>query len=94
LTPADARTLVEYTPDYLNAKEASQCPKVEVLWANKSRAAFQVRSHCPKGTTGLIGNYFVDLRTGVITRDIDSGEEVDSGQLRTLRKKLLTKADK
>lgn len=89
LKERDARHLIEHTPDYLRAKDRSQCPRIELLWIDKTTAAFQLRSYCPKGATGLIGNYFVDLKTGKISRDIEGEETITSDQLTRLKRKLL-----
>lgn len=94
LEASDARLLVENAPDYLKAVKRSHCPRTELLWVERTTAAFQVRSHCPAGATGLIGNYFVDLKTGIIYRSIDGDQLVDSRRLRKLRKKLLATAPK
>jgi hypothetical protein len=91
LTERDARHLIEHTPDYLRAKDRSQCPQIELLWVDKTTAAFQLRSYCPKGATGLIGNYFVHLKSGKISRDIEGEETITSDQLTRLTRKLLGK---
>ncbi|MFN7919445.1 MAG: hypothetical protein U0Q16_05070 [Bryobacteraceae bacterium] len=91
LTIPEARMLAENSPDFLNSRVRGGCPRTELLWTAREYVVVQIRNRCPKTGSGMIGNYRVALRTGEITVDADTGEEIDSERLSLLRKKLLSK---
>lgn len=91
LNVKDAQLLVENTPDFLNASRAKRCPRVELLWSAESDIAFQVRSHCTKSPSGLIGNYVVDKQTAEVWIGVDRDELIQSKHLKQLQQEIRRK---
>jgi hypothetical protein len=89
LTARDAKRLVESTPEVLDARVRGRCPVVTLTWSNSDLAWLQARAQCnTEGGTGLIGNYSVKLRSGVVAADVDFTKVYDTATLRELRARL------
>ena len=91
LNTKDVALLVANTPQAIEVKQRGGCPTSDYSEASSDVAMVQLRNSCPQSGSGLIGNYVVDLHSGRIWADIDRTKEIDSAQLRAVRKKILSK---
>lgn len=91
-TAKDVQTLVASVPDALLVRRRGGCVATDYSDIGGGLAVVQLRNLCPKGGSGLIGNYLVDLRSGRIWEDIDQKKEIDSKLLRKLRSQLRAEA--
>jgi hypothetical protein len=91
-TAKDVQTLVANVPDALLVKRRGGCLATDYSDIGGNLALVQLRNLCPKGGSGLIGNYVVDLRSGRIWEDVDQKKEIDSRLLRKLRNQLRAEA--
>ena len=95
LTVPDAITLVANSPDAIVAKRSGACIMPAQDFGTRKdepyTVYFQIRNHCPKFGSGLIGNYHVDLRSGTLYLSTATPQIIDSPTLRQLRKRLLSR---
>jgi hypothetical protein len=87
----DASQMASNVPEVLRAKSNGACILADRSAFKKDFVQVQVRNSCPKSGSGFIGNYYVDLRSGRIWRDVDQQHEVVSKHLVRLRAKLREK---
>lgn len=89
LTEKDAERLVMNVPRVLKAKETGRQPRAErIELGDESHIAFQVRSTRISAASGMIGNFWVNIRTGEVYSDIDKTKRVDSPRIRRLRREF------
>ena len=84
--------IVVNTPDAIDLEARGGCPTVEVTHLGTTLADAQLRNSCPKSGSGLINNYTIDRRSGIIWTGIDVRKFIDSERLRRLRALLTTGA--
>jgi hypothetical protein len=83
----EAQVLVEHTPAFLRASEKGYCPQTSDGAVNGDSATVVVRGECRY--LGVVGDFYVDLRTGVVAQD-PGPAEVRSQELVELRNRLFT----
>jgi hypothetical protein len=81
--------LVSNTPLVIAVEYRKGCPSIELIPEGDRLMLAHIRNRCPASGSGMLDNYTVDRRTGLIWSGTDSKTYVDSNRLRRLRRILL-----
>jgi hypothetical protein len=84
----ETQVLVQHTPLFLEAAKRGQCPQLSDGILNGHVATFVIRGGCKRYS--LVGDLYVDVRTGIITKDngTPGGVAVETPELAELRRTL------
>ena len=85
LLPEHAAMLVMQSPEAVKAKSSGGCPAADYSDKGSGMAGFQLRDLCGKSGETVIGNYLVDLSSGLMWEDSAQKTRIDSPTLRTTR---------
>ena len=61
----------------------------EILSSHQKLSYFQIRNMKAKAGSGLVGNYYIDHDTLVVSAEGVTSSQVESQQLRALRRRIL-----
>src|SRR5690348_5605486 len=73
--------IVMNTPDAIHLEGRGGCPSVEVIHSSATLTDAQLRNSCTASGSGLVNNYTVDRRSGIIWTGMDVRKYIDSERL-------------
>lgn len=77
--------LVANTPIVLHTECRGGCPGIELIPEGQQLMFAHIRNECPNSGSGMLANYTIDRRSGMIWSGTDTKVYIDSERLRRLR---------
>ena len=84
-----ASLMILNVPAAVRLEGTGGCPSTDVVAEGRYLFAVQLRNMCPLSGSGLLDNYTVDRRTGLVWTGVDIKSYVDSDRLRLVREVLV-----